>query len=68
MLEASGVFAYGVQVTESILAPLKPGLDRLDGLLAFMIDPDGVAWPWGALARDFGFPDDDLEQLELDAL
>lgn len=64
VLEAgSALFRTAVEIRGVFAARAKTDCDRLDLVLARLIDPEGRAFTWGRLVRAFGFPDEDLQAL-----
>lgn len=67
VLEAGlALFRKAVEIRGIFAARAQADCDRLDVLLARIIDPEGRTFTWGRLVREFGFPDEDLKALSTD--
>lgn len=61
-----GYFLLSVRWSAAIGRSLQTDIEILDRALAFMVDPDQRALPWGRLISEFDFPDEDYEELVSD--
>lgn len=66
LLAGTGFPALGVELTGHVGLALEGLVTPIVALQAFMLDPTERRISWGQLVRDFGFPDEDLEELRCD--
>lgn len=59
------IFFQAILVANHHAERARADAGRLDRLLGAILDPAGRELTWGALVRDHGWPDEDLEALRV---
>ena len=64
VLEASGFYAFAVDRIEHVNTQVRASIATIDDLLAALIAPDARKFSQDQLVAQFGFPDDDLWEID----
>ena len=65
-MEASGLFLWAYRRTEKVKQNIRQAAQPVDDTLAELISPEGTRFTLSALVQDYGYPEDDLDQIDED--
>jgi hypothetical protein len=66
VLEASGLFSHALRKMQELNRVIRDNVAGIDDTLAALINPEGLSFSVGQLTRDYGYPDVDLFEIDLD--
>lgn len=66
MLEASGLYAYPYQKIAELNQTIQANVALIDDILMVFISPEARVFSIDQLARDFNYPDVDLQEIDGD--
>jgi hypothetical protein len=66
VLEASGLFSHAHRKVQELNRVIRDNVAGIDDTLAALINPEGLSFSVGQLTRDYGYPDVDLFEIDLD--
>ena len=64
--EASAFYFWALRRIGQLNETIRQGVQPIDEILAELISPDGKYFTLNALVQDFGYPQDDLDQIDDD--
>jgi hypothetical protein len=65
VMEASGLTLYAVKKSDDFNLIIQKHLPQIDDLLVLMISPEGTTFRRSELTAGFGYPDADLDEIDL---
>jgi hypothetical protein len=66
VLAASGLYYYAFRKTENFNQIIKANLESIDNIIGLIISPDRQSFPRKQLIEEFGYPDVDLSEIDME--